>query len=138
MARAIIDNKVSESDIDKLKALHQKTNPQTPVPDFGAPNTETMVLRDEAEPSRIVGFIHVEHALEVREIVTDPDFELRQQALSHAFTAFETRLRCGDFGTKDRYYVSIARDHHHVHRLYRDDGAVPIDQNATRYMKRLR
>ncbi len=137
MARAIINNKVSESDIEQLTELHKRTNPQSPVPDFGSPNTETMVLRDEDDPSRIVGFIHLEHALEVREIVTDPTYELRQQALSHAFTAFETRARCGDFGAKTSYNVSVHRDHHHVSRFFRDGGAVPIDQHSIRYVKRL-
>lgn len=137
MGRAFIDNKVSMEDIPKLNELHKKTNPQTPVPDFGSPNTETMVLRDEADPERIVGFIHLEHALEVKEICTDPEYELRQQALSHAFTAFETRARCGDFGVKGSYNVSVHRDHHHISRFFRDGGAVPIDQNAIRFLKRL-
>lgn len=137
MGRATINNRINPGDIEKLAELHTKINPHTPVPDFGANDTELMIMRDEADQTRIVGCIVLEHALEVRAIYTDPDYELRQQALSHGFCAMETRIRCGDFGVKDRYYVSVPTAHHHVQKFYRDEGAVVIDQNATRYMKRL-
>lgn len=137
MARAIIDNRVRLEDMEQLKALHEKTSPKAPVPDFGAPNTETMVMRDEDDPQHIVGFIHVEHALEVRAIVTDPNYELRAQALSHAVTAMETRIRCGDFGTHNRFYVSVPIAHAHVRRHYEGTGAVIVDGDAVRFMKRL-
>lgn len=138
MGRAFINNKIEPEDIGKLKDLHTRINPNSSAPDFGGKDTELMVVRDEDDPARIVGYALLERVLEVRAIEMDPNYELRQPALSHLFVAMETRIRCGDFGPKDKYHVSVLRDHHHVHRFFRDDGAVPIDQNATRYMKKVR
>ena len=135
MSSVVIDNHLTPEDGNALRELFERTNPGVPVPEFGKANTETMVMRDEQEPSKIIGFIFMEHALEVRAIVTDPSYKLRAQALSHAFTAMETRIRCGDLGGGDRYYVSIPKEHKHVLKFYDNDGAVNVDQGCVRYMK---
>ena len=135
MNTAIIDNHLNPADIVALRELFERTNPGVLVPEFGKANTETMVMRDEQEPTTIIGFIFMETALEVRAIVTDPGYKLRAQALSHAFTAMETRIRCGDLGGGDRYYVSIPKEHKHVLKFYENDGAVTVDQGCVRYMK---
>lgn len=137
MGKAIITNKLEAGDIDKLRQLHFKTNPAGTMPEFGGLNQETMVMRDENDPTRIVGYIHFERPLEMREMITDPDYELRTQALSHAFAALETRIRCGDLGTVDRYYATVPLDHKHVQRFYESDGAVRVDNNTIRFVKKV-
>ena len=135
MTTAIINNRLSDTDILACQELYRRLHPDAPLPEFGKPNTETMVMRDEADPTKIIGFIFMEHALEVRAICTDPAFKLRAQALSHAFAAMETRIRCGDLGSSDRYYVSIPREHKHVLKFYESDGAVRVDAESVRFMK---
>ena len=135
MAKSIITNKLQPEDIPQLRELYRKVYPDAPLPEFGGKHQETMILRDEADPTKIVGLLHVEHAIEVRAIVTDPAYKLRAQALSHAVTAMETRIRCGDMGAYDRFYVSVPEDQAYVRKFYESDGAVTLDRRLIRYMK---
>lgn len=134
MARAFFDtaNKFSPEDIEALIALQMKVNPDGTVPEFGAPNQETWLIREETT-NRIVGFIHFEHLMEIRAMVTDPDYEHKKMALTIGHAALETCLRrLGHV----QYYISVPKHHEHVRKFYDEEGA-RVDKDSVRYRKRL-
>lgn len=135
MGKAFIDtsNKLSEEDISSLCALHHKQSPDATMPAFGAPNQETWLIRDEGNNNHIVGFIHLEHSVEIRAMVTDPDYEHKKMALTIAQSSMETCLR--RFGNT-HYYISVPNHHEHVRRFY-EDVAEEVDRKSVRYLKRL-
>lgn len=132
MGKSLIDNRLNEGDVEKLKALHQKIAPGTPLPLFGAPRQETLVMRDVKDRERIVGFIQMEESVEIRAMMTDPDYEHRVSTLTIAYNVMEGLLRTRG---AEAYYITIPREHQHVRKFYEDDGAEKVDEKTVRFRK---
>ena len=122
-------------DIQRCRDYFTRMHPELPVPPFSEPGQYTIVIRDEDDPTRILGIIHTETATEVRHISVDPAYEHASMAATIAWNAMEAFFRLS--GVK-RYFATVPKGATRIQRFYRGDkNTVLTDENTDRFLKKL-
>ena len=122
-------------DIQRCRDFFARMHPDLPMPPFNEAGQYSIVIRDEDDPTRILGLIHTETATEVRHILVDPAYEHASMAATIAWNAMEAFFRLS--GVK-RYFATVPKGSTRIQRFYRGDkNTVLTDENTDRFLKKL-
>lgn len=134
MGFAVPDIARTGEDFQQVLALIQRLSPNVTLPPFGEAGNITYIIRDEDDRSKVPGMIHVEHALEVKHFLVDPDYAYQKIGAALLHRGMEMNMRISG---ATRYYFTVPASDERTIKMFRKDLAEPIDLGALRFMKRL-
>lgn len=134
MGFAVGDIARTDQDFAQVMAMIEKLQPGIIMPPLGKPGNTTYIIRDEDDRTKVQGLIHVEEALEVKHFLVDPDYNYQKVSGTLLHRCMEMNMRV--VGARQYYFTVPASDERTI-KMFRKDGAEPIDLGALRFMKRL-
>lgn len=132
MGFAIGDLARTAEDFRQVTEMIQRLSPGSSLPPIGQRGNTTYIARDEDNLQKIVALIHVEQALEVRHLLVEPDYQYKDASYTLLHRCMEMNMRIGG---AERYYYTAPKDNERVIKIFKRDGAQPIDQGALRFIK---
>lgn len=134
MGFALGDIARTEEDFRQACALIRRFQPDVVLPPMGEAGNVTYIIRDEDDRAKVQGLIHVEQALEVKHFLVDPDYDYQKVSGMLLHRCMEMNMRVGG---ATRYYFTVPASDERTIKMFRKDGAEPMDLGALRFMKRL-
>lgn len=131
--RAIID-RLREGDAERIAAFYARVSPDAAPPVLG-PNQYWFIMRDEADPDKIVGVMHAAMRLEMRQMLMDKTYDNWSILTTIAFEALEALFRQLGFS---EYIAEAPKADPRLQQFYRRTGTlIPVDDTTDTFRKRL-